>query len=174
MVMQSHGLAVPQMVAQDAREIDLRGFNGSSSGPDRVSPAFVAEIIHARVCEMISMIAGRITEHQLQHAVAGGVVLTGSGAMLGGIDLLFSKGLDAPARVGVVGEVYGLTDKLRNPDALGAVGMLDWMLDSGDAMRASNTNGARTLRQRTESTGSVFGSLASGVAGLAKVFSPNS
>ena len=174
MVMQSHGLAVPQMVAQDAREIDLRGFNGSSSGPDRVSPAFVAEIIHARVCEMISMIAGRITEHQLQHAVAGGVVLTGSGAMLGGIDLLFSKGLDAPARVGVVGEIYGLTDKLRNPDALGAVGMLDWMLDSGDAMRASNANGARTLRQRTESTGSVFGSLASGVAGLAKVFSPNS
>lgn len=171
MVMQSHGQAIPQMVPQDARDIELRGFNGSSSGSNRVAPAFVAEIIHARVCEMISMIAGRITEHQLQHAISGGLILTGTGAMLGGIDLLFSKGLEAPARVGVVGEIYGLTDKLRNPDALGAVGMLDWMLDSGDAMSA---NQARTLRRPAESTGSVFGSLASGVAGLAKVFSPNS
>ncbi len=174
MVMQTHGQAIPQLVPQDAREIELRGFNGGSSGSggsNRAAPAFVAEIIHARVCEMISMIAGRITEHQLQHAIAGGIVLTGAGAMLGGIDLLFSKGLEAPARVGVVGEIYGLTDKLRNPDALGAVGMLDWMLDSGDAVSA---NQARTLRQPSGNTGSVFNSLASGVAGLARVFSPNS
>lgn len=171
MVMQSHGLAIPQLVPEGARDIDLHGFNGSTSGANRVAPAFVAEIIHARVCEMISMIAGRITEFQLQHALAGGIVLTGGGGMLGGIDLLFSKALQAPARVGVVGEIYGLTDKLRNPDALGAVGMLDWMLDSGDAVSA---NQARTLRQRSESAGSVFNSLASGVAGLARVFSPNS
>ena len=171
MVMQSHGHAVPQMIPPDAGEIELRGFNGAAGGPNHVSPEFVAEIIHARVCEMISMIAGRITEHQLQHAVAGGIVLTGAGAMLGGIDLLFSKALAAPARVGVVGEIHGLTDKLRNPDALGAVGMLDWMLDSGDAISA---NQARTLRRQSESAGSVLASLASGVAGLARVFSPNS
>ena len=171
MVMQSHGHAVPQMIPPDAGEIELRGFNGVAGGPNHVSPEFVAEIIHARVCEMISMIAGRITEHQLQHAVAGGIVLTGAGAMLGGIDLLFSKALVAPARVGVVGEIHGLTDKLRNPDALGAVGMLDWMLDSGDAISA---NQARTLRLQSESAGSVLASLASGVAGLARVFSPNS
>ena len=170
MVMQSHGQAIPQMVPHDARDIELRGFNDGSSGSSRVAPAFVAEIIHARVCEMISMIAGRITEHQLQHAIAGGIILTGTGATLGGIDLLFSKGLEVPTRIGVIGEIYGLTDRLRNPDALGAVGMLDWMLDSGGAMSA---NQARTFRQRTERTGSVFSSLAAGVAGLARAFSPN-
>ena len=170
MLMQSHGQAIPQLVPQDAPEIELRGFNEGASGSNRVAPAFVAEIIHARVCEMISMIAGRITEHQLQHAIAGGIILTGAGAMLGGIDLLFSKGLESPARVGVVGEIHGLTDRLRNPDALGAVGMLDWMLDSGDAMSA---NQARPLRRRTENTGSIFSSLATGIAGLARVFSPN-
>ncbi len=168
-VMRSHGWAVPQLVPETASEIQLRGFS-ANGGPHSVEPSLVAEIINARASETISMIANRVTEYQLQHAVAGGVVLIGGGAMLHGIDLLFNKALDAPTRVGATGDLYGLADKLRNPDALGAVGMLDWMLDSGDAMASTQP---RSLRRRPEAGGSLLGSLIAGASGIARVFSPN-
>ena len=171
LIMQSHGQAIPQLVPESAPQIELRGFSPVAGDRQSVAPAFVAEIIYARVCEIITMISSRVTEQQLQSAVAGGIILTGAGAALGGVDLLFSKALESPARIGSSGELYGLSDKLNRPDALGAVGMLDWMLDSGDAMQA---NQAGTMRRHAEGTGSMFASLASGVSSLARVFSPNS
>ncbi len=168
-VMQTHGCAIPQLVPDSAPDIELHGF--SPGHVQNVSPSFIAEIIYARVCEIITMIVNRVTEHQLQHAVNGGIILTGAGAMLNGVDLLFSKAMESPVRVAGVGDLYGLTDKLSRPDSFGAVGMLDWMLDSGDAMQASQAN---NLRRHAEGAGSMFGSLASGVASLARVFSPHS
>ncbi len=170
-VMHLHGQAVPQLIPNDAANIELRGFSPGASDVQSVPPSFVAEIISARVAEIISMINARITEFQLQHAVAGGIVLTGSGAMLGGVDLLFSKAMESPARIANAGDLYGLTDRLNRPDALGAVGMLDWMLDSGDFVQLSQT---AAPKRRAEGTSSMFSSIASGVAGLARVFSPNS
>lgn len=171
LIMQTHGQAIPQLVPDTAPEIELRGFSPVAGNRQTVTPTFVAEIIYARVCEIITMINNRVTEEQLQSAVAGGIILTGAGAMLGGIDLLFSKAMESPARVAATGELYGLSDKLNRPDALGAVGMLDWMLDSGDALQ---TNQAGTQRRHAEGTGSMLSSLTSGVSSLARVFSPNS
>lgn len=170
-VMHLYGQAIPQLVPDDAAEIELTGFSPGAGDAQRVSPSFVAEIINARVTEIISMLTNRITEQQLQHAVAGGIVLTGSGAMLGGIDLLFSKAMETPARVADVGDLFGLTDKLNRSDALGAVGMLDWMLDSSDIMQTHQSGG---LNKPAERSGSMFASLASGVASIARAFSPNS
>ena len=170
-VMHLYGQAVPQLIPDDAADIELRGFSPGSGNSQSAPPSFVAEIINARVSEIISMISARITEHQLQQAVAGGVVLTGSGAVLGGVDLLFSKAMESPARVADAGDLYGLTDRLSRPDALGAVGMLDWMLDSSDVIQPNRN---RAPRRSPDSAGSMFSSIASGVAGLARVFSPNS
>lgn len=171
LIMQTYGQAIPQLVPSSAPEIELRGFSPVAGNGQSVTPTFVAEIIYARVCEIITMISNRVTEQQLQHAVSGGIILTGGGAMLGGIDLLFSKAMEAPARVGAGGELYGLSDKLNRPDALGSVGMLDWMLDSGDAMQSKHP-GSR--RRPADGAGSMISSLASGVSSLARVFSPNS
>ena len=173
-IMQAHGQAIPQLIREDAADIELRGFSPAAGDAQTVAPTFVAEIIYARVCEIITMISNRVTEQQLRQAVAGGIILTGSGAMLGGIDLLFSKALESPARVADPGELFGLTDKLSRPDALGAGGMLDWMLDSGDAMQTTQAGGTGGLRRQSESAGSMLASLASGVSSLARVFSPNS
>lgn len=169
-IMHLYGQAIPQLVPNDAADIELRGFSPGAGDAQTVAPSFVAEIINARVTEIISMLSNRITEHQLQPAVAGGIVLTGSGAMLGGIDLLFGKALETPARVADGGDLIGLTDKLNRPDALGAVGMLDWMLDSSDIMQPNDTGAPR----RAEGGGSMLASLASGVASIARAFSPNS
>lgn len=170
-IMHLHGQAIPQLVANDAEEIELRRFSPGAGEGQAVTPKFVAEIINARVCEIISMITHRITEHQLQQAVAGGIVLTGSGAMLGGLDLLFSKAMESPTRAADAGDLFGLTDKLSRPDALGAVGMLDWMLDSGDVVQTERTGASH---RRAERSGSMLASLTSGVSSLARVFSPNS
>ena len=171
LILQSHGQAIPQLVPGNAPDIELRGFSPAAANGPSVTPTFVAEIIYARVCEIITMISKCATEQQLQAAVAGGIILTGSGAMLGGIDLLFGKAMEAPARIGDSGELYGLSEKLNRPDALGAVGMLDWMLDSGDAMRVNRLDDSR---RAADGPGSMFSSLASGVSSLARVFSPNS
>ena len=174
-VMQTHGVAVPQLIAPDAPHIELQRFaqnagseNGAALQP--ASPAFVADIIHARVCEVISRIQDRITDEQLHHAASIGIVLTGGGASLGGIDLLFSKAMQTSARIADVGELHGLTDKLRQPDALGAVGMLEWLIDQRDTVAI--TPGA--ARGPSLSTGSMIASLTSSIGSLAKVFSPNS
>ncbi len=169
-VMRTYGCAIPQLVPEGAAEIPLRGFS-VNDGVRSVGQSLVAEIIYERMREMIGMIANRIAECQLHHAVVGGIILTGGGAMLGGLDLLFSKALDSPTRIGATGDLYGLSDKLRNPDALGAVGMLDWMLESSDAMSAQRLRGQD--RQSGPSR-SLLGSLASGIAGVARVFSPSS
>ncbi len=169
-IMHLYGQAIPQLVPNDAADIELRGFSPGAGEAQTVAPSFVAEIINARVTEIISMLSNRITEHQLQSAAAGGIVLTGSGAMLGGIDLLFGKALETPARVADGGDLIGLTDKLNRPDALGAVGMLDWMLDSSDIMQPNDGGAPR----RAAGGGSMLASLASGVASIARAFSPNS
>ncbi len=169
-IMHLYGQAIPQLVPNDAADIELRGFSPGAGEAHTVAPSFVAEIINARVTEIISMLSNRITEHQLQSAAAGGIVLTGSGAMLGGIDLLFGKALETPARVADGGDLIGLTDKLNRPDALGAVGMLDWMLDSSDIMQPNDSGAPR----RAAGGGSMLASLASGVASIARAFSPNS
>ena len=181
-VMQRHGFAIPQLIPEDAPPIELRGFGSQPSngaGEDHYAdPVFIAEIIFARACEIIAMIQERVTEQQLQQAVTGGVVLSGVGALLQGIDLLFSKGLSAPARIGAVGDVFGLSDSLQRPDALGAVGMLEWMLDSGDAVQAARQSGRRRRLGRNGQQGSsdgssFFSTLSTGVSTLARVFSPN-
>ncbi|MCY3558506.1 MAG: cell division protein FtsA [Chloroflexi bacterium] len=169
-VMRSHGWAIPQLVPNDTAQIQLRGFS-ADGGMHHADPSLVAEIINARASETISMIANRIAEFRLQHSVAGGIILIGSGATLQGIDLLFSKALESPARIGEPGDLYGLADKLRHPNALGAVGMLDWMLDSGDAISAGQSN---SLGRQAESGGSLLDSLYSGLSGFVRAFSPNS
>ena len=169
-VMRAHGCAIPQLVPADADEIQLRGF--SDNGPTRsVQPSLIAEIIHARACEMIGMIVDQIAKHQLHHAVAGGVILSGGGAMLDGLDLLCGKALEAPTRVAATGDLHGLSDRLRNPDALGAVGMLDWMLESGDAVSVQQS---ADRQRRSAAGGSWLGSLAAGAASIARVFSTSS
>ena len=170
-VMETHGEAVPELIPSDAGDIELRGFSHVAGVAQTTPHSFVAEIIHARVCEIISMISARIAEQQLQRAVAGGIVLTGTGAMLGGIDLLFSKAMQSATRIGDSGELYGLTDKLTGPQALGAVGMLDWMLDSSDVMQTAQPNG---LARKSSGNTNMLGSLTAGIASLARVFSPNS
>ncbi len=169
-VMRSHGWAIPQLVPNDEAAIQLRGFS-ANGGLHSADPSLVAEIINARSSEVISMIANRITESQLQQAVAGGIILTGGGASLRGIDLLFSKALESPTRIGEPGDLFGLADKLRHPDALGAVGMLDWMLDSGDAI---STGQPGTLGRHKEPGGSLLVPLVSGLSRFVRVFNPNS
>ncbi len=171
LVMQMHGSAVPELVPEHAPEIVLRGFSAVAGEERRVPPAFVAKIIYDRVCEIITMVLNRASEQQLQQAIAGGVVLTGGGAALADIDLLVSKAMDAHARVAPVGDLYGLTDKLNRPDSFGAIGMLDWMLDSGDAMQADQRS---SQPQEGAGGGSLFGALASSIGSLARVFSPHS
>lgn len=167
-IKRAHGYAIPQLVPHDAAQIDLRGFSPASDSVGSVTPFYVSEIIQARLIEVISMIRNQVTEHQLQQALAGGIVLTGGGAILPDVDVLFSKALNTPARIAQVGDLYGLTDKLRHPDALSVVGMLDWMLESSNTVESNSGGG---WRSRASGGGSVFSSLASGVSNFARAFS---
>ncbi len=169
-VMDAHGLAIPQLAPPDAPPIELQRLNSAVGEPPSAPVSLVAEIIHARVCEIITMVCDRVVEQQLRQPVAGGVILTGGGARLGGIDLLVSKALDTRARVAATGQLYGLTDRVDAPDACGALGMLEWMLDSGDSVRGAP---ARLWRSGA-SDGSMLSSLASAMSTVARAFSPNS
>ncbi len=164
-IMRQYGHAHPLLAAADGPEIELLGF---SHAPRCTTPAEIAAFIYPRLSEIISMVGEHVTAHQLQHALSCGIVLTGRGAALQGVERVLGRAFQAPARVASTGQLAGLSDRLDHPEALGAVGLLQWMIDLSDDHAS-----AQAAAPRSAEGGSMFTSLTAGVASIARVFSPH-
>jgi cell division protein FtsA len=120
-IKKKHGCALVEWVnQQDVIEV------GSVGGqkPRQLAQSILAEIIEARVEEIIKIIEwelGRSGYGDLLHA---GVVLTGGVALLPGIRELAEKVLDMPVRVGVPYNFGGLGDMVKNPIFATGTGLL--------------------------------------------------
>jgi cell division protein FtsA len=103
-----------------------------------VSRRRLAEILQARVEEMLEMIYIDVRRAGFDDMLPAGLVLTGGSANLPGIDTLAEQVLRMPARVGVPQGLYGLSDILANPAYATSVGLLHW------SRRDKEVNGHRT------------------------------
>jgi len=120
-----HGHASAAQVPPEAR-VSVSAFGGETR---QVVPRWkLAEIIEARVEEILSMIQQEIKRSGYDGLLPAGVVLCGGTAQLSGIQELGRDVLSLPVRVGAPEEIHGLVDKIANPAHAVGAGLMGWGL----------------------------------------------
>jgi cell division protein FtsA len=132
----NHGSCMPSRV--DAEEIiDIDSFGGQRT--KEVPRRRIAEILQARVEEILEMIYIDVKRAGFDDMVAAGLVITGGTAGIPGIVELSELVLRMPVRTGVPRRIHGLADSLNSPAYATSVGLLQWAA----AEAAPSGNGRR-------------------------------
>ena len=120
-----YGCAIASRV--DPEEIvELDAFGGQRQR--EVSRRRIAEIIQARAEEILEMVYLDVKRAGFDEMIAAGLVLSGGGAALPGIDELAEQVVRMPVRIGTPLGIHGLTDSLNGPTCATSVGLLRWGL----------------------------------------------
>jgi cell division protein FtsA len=96
------------------------------SAPARVSRRELAQVIEARVEEILSLVMQEIKRSGYDGLLPAGIVLCGGTAQLRGIRELGRRVLKLPVRVGGPGDLQGLTDAIMSPAFSTSVGLICW------------------------------------------------
>lgn len=120
-VKEQFGLASPEM-APDDMMIEIHNLQGSEA--KQIPQKLVAEIISARVLEMLEMIYTELQQQGDLNKLAGGIVFTGGGAQLQGFVTLMEDFMDVPVRLGRPDTIKGLSSELNQPQNAVALGGL--------------------------------------------------
>jgi cell division protein FtsA len=120
-----YGSALPSRVDPEEM-VELEAFGGQQL--KTVSRRRIAEILQARVEEILEMIYMDVKRAGFDEMIAAGLVLTGGTASLPGIDELAEQVLRMPVRIGRARGVHGLADTLNSPAYAASVGLLRWAL----------------------------------------------
>lgn len=97
-IKQNYGLASSDLLKQDIA-IKIKGIQGQKG--DDVKQSFLVHVIESRTTELLHIIRDELDHYQLRPFMTTGMVLTGGGALLNGIDYAASKILKMPARIGM-------------------------------------------------------------------------
>ena len=119
------GSALPSQINPED-VVELEAFGGHRR--KEVSRRRVAEILQARVEEILEMIYIDAKRAGFDEMVAAGLVLTGGSASLPGIDELAEQVLRMPVRIGLPRGIHGLADSLNSPAYAASVGLLHWSI----------------------------------------------
>jgi cell division protein FtsA len=120
-----HGHAAPSSLAPD-ETVDITTFGSDSFKP--TARRNLADIIEARVAEIVSMIMGEVKSAGFNGFLAAGMVLSGGTASLPGVDWLASEITGLPVRIAKPKSIHGLVDAIANPAYATSVGLLSWGL----------------------------------------------
>lgn len=113
--------AVSELVG-DNETIEVPSTGGR---PPRVmSRQILADIVEPRVQEILSLVRKELEHHELYSMLTGGIVLSGGGANLPGIQSVAEKVFDLPVRVGSARNVEGLSELVAGPEFSASVGLL--------------------------------------------------
>jgi len=104
----------------------------------QVPQRYLAEVIGPRAREMASLIVAEVERVTTPSALAGGIVLTGGGALLRGFSEIAQQVTDMPVRVATPTGTMGMDESLQGPHHATVVGLLRW------GARARARNGARS------------------------------
>jgi cell division protein FtsA len=121
-----HGVAMAGMVEQDETlEVD----DASGRGTKQVSRRLLASIIEPRVEEILNMVDAEIRKAATGEGLSGGVILTGGGSMLQGVDVLAEQIMGMPVKLGLPDRLIGPKEVTKNPRFATAVGLLKYGLE---------------------------------------------
>jgi cell division protein FtsA len=105
-------------------------------GTKTIESSMLAELLHCRATELLSMLNQEIQNHQLHSLMPAGLVLTGGGSMIKGISKLAHSQLNIPTRIGyptsqkLPTTFPKIPDNLKNPIYATAYGLLLYELQN--------------------------------------------
>ncbi len=118
-----HGHALAAQVSPDDH-CTVPAFGGGS--PQVVPRWKLAEIVEARVEEIVSMVQQEIKRSGYDGLLPAGIVLCGGTAQLSGIQELGRDIFELPVRVGTPQGIYGLVDRISSPSHAVGAGLMGW------------------------------------------------
>jgi len=129
----------------DAVEVPSLGGDGNDVHPAR----FAAEILHERARDLFIGVHRVLVEHKLDRLPRAGVVLTGGGASLDGLEEVAEKIFGHRARVGRPLDLAGLTEPVSGPEWAVACGLIRMQCNRhNEHMATQGRNGGFLARLR--------------------------
>src|SRR5579864_2364989 len=122
-IKENYGVAMGTMLEQNEGEISFTAMDGRTFR--KVSRRFLVDIVEPRVEEIFTMVAEKLQDSGYSdRVVPGGVVLTGGGSLLKGIEQAAERILQLSARVGLPQGIIGKSDIVGHPSFATAIGLL--------------------------------------------------
>ncbi len=131
-----YGHAMPSTL-NDSDEITIPAFFGKP--PGTVPRKNLCDPIHDRALETLELVRDRIRLAGLRDLPPGGLVLTGGGAELPGLEDLAKRIFRSPVRIGAPRGFPGLPGHLRQPTYAASVGVLLWGIKHQGDRRSRQT-----------------------------------
>lgn len=103
-------------------KIDLSEIDIKEEGT--ITQRHVAEIVEARVEEIFGMVREKLIEIEREALLPAGAIVTGGTANLPGIEEKAKESLKLPAEVGKPHNLFGLTEKVYEPEMSAVVGLM--------------------------------------------------
>lgn len=122
-IKEEYGSALPKDLSKKD-EIDLKEFSEVESG--LVSKKYIAEIIEARVEEILDKIDKELKKVNRSGLLPAGAVITGGGAKLPGIVEVAKRKLRLPASLGYPLNLSSVIDKVHDLSFATAIGLVLW------------------------------------------------
>ncbi len=107
---------------EEDQELKVELAQGGSS--TTVSKQLLATILHARAQELLHIVRKEIHDKQLTSYCTSGLVITGGGSLLNGIDSVAKTLFNMPVRIGNLQVAYALPGTLDNPIYATGYGLL--------------------------------------------------
>ncbi len=136
-VKKKYGYAVAEVVPE-TNKVDLSVIDIHEEGI--VPTKHVAEIIQDRTEEIFRLIQDELRKIKYDTLLPAGIILTGGGAKLAGIEDLAKTYFRLPVNIGKPHSLGGLTEKVYNPSFSTAVGLLLYSYEEKE-----NKGGSRTV-----------------------------
>ena len=130
-----YGQSDPKVVSK-LDEIDLSKIDATEE--EQVTRQYVVEIIEARLEEIFEHVNGELKKINRDGKLPAGIVLTGGGSNLPGLQDFVKKHLRLPAQVGLPQNVTTIIDRVDDPAFATAVGLILW----GDKFSAGFSKGS--------------------------------
>lgn len=111
----------------------------------QISHEHLVMVVNARAYELLQFIKKDIDKFYISDYMSSGLVLTGGGALLHGLDTLAKEVLEVPVRVGMPQITYDMPMSLKSPIYATAYGLLVCALKKGSA-HATTTHEPFTKR----------------------------
>ncbi len=124
-IKKSFGSAAASMVG-DSEEIDI---NQAGQGK-KIQRRCLSEIIQPRTEELLDLVKGELISCSAYDVASAGIVLTGGGSLLEGLDRMTEAVLGLPVRIGFPNDIKGCKDIVNNPMYATGVGLVLYGLET--------------------------------------------
>ncbi|MEO0082491.1 MAG: cell division protein FtsA [candidate division WOR-3 bacterium] len=121
-----YGCAMTSMVEKDEA---LSVEDASGRGVKQVSRRLLASIIEPRVEEILNLVDAELRKTGMAEGLSSGVILTGGGSLLKGVDILAEQIMGMPVKLGRPDKFAGPDEVVKNPVFATAVGLIHYGLE---------------------------------------------